>query len=167
MSANGYERRLRRMEPRDLDAVKRITAAQNRRDGTSYPPPDVFELRPNHAGFGREKPNIVLALVTERRKGEGPWRVAQWHVWLRTVEMMDGGGSAVDTAFSIEHLGLIESMLREKDFFDLHVLVPRARVAEIGAFLHGKGLTRIDNRLAHYYKELGAEAGARAGSEAA
>ena len=80
------ERRVRMMEPRDLPGLWREAQAQNRRDGTSYGFPEVFDLDPKSPGYGRLKPGIALALVTEVRRGDS-WRVRQGHVFLKTIEV--------------------------------------------------------------------------------
>ena len=52
------------MEPRDMPAVLRLCAAQNRRDGTSYPVPLIFDLDKSSPRYGQYLPNVALALVT-------------------------------------------------------------------------------------------------------
>lgn len=140
-------RRLRQMEPRDLAAVGKIAQAQNRRDGTSYPVPPVFDAR------GRLLPTVAMALVTERWNGQ-VWRVRQAHVWLRTVEQMDFGGGHDDTEFAIGHLPLVAERLRSQGYVDMHVFVPKVRVGELENLLQGQRLNRVDERLAHFFTIL-------------
>lgn len=139
------------MEPRDLPAVWRIARAQNRRDGTSYPVPPIFEMDEACARFGKLKPNVILALVTERRQGQ-LWRVRQAHVWLRTVEQMDFGGGRVDTEFSIAHLPLVLQVLRAEGYEEMHVFVPRVRLEDISGPLELQGLKNTG--LTHFFREV-------------
>jgi hypothetical protein len=135
------------MEPRDLPAVWRIARAQNRRDGTCYPVPPIFEMDERSPRFGGYLPNVVLALVTEV---DG--RVRQMHVWLRTIEQMDFGGGREDTEFSIAHLPMVLGLLAERGYDDLHCFVPRVRVADLEQMLVGQGMNRVDNGLAHFFR---------------
>jgi|GEM_PF-5595220 len=138
-------RSLRAMEPRDIPRLLRITAAQNRRDGTSYPFPAVFNLQ-----TGELLPNVLLALVTEVNG-----RVRQGHVWLRTIEQMDFGGGRADTEFAIAHMPLILDSLRRRGYADEHIFVPKVRVEDFAGLLAEQGMQRVDTRLAHYFRMLG------------
>ena len=141
---------VRRMEPRDLPVIWRAAAAQNRRDGTSYPVPPIFDLDPESARHGCLLPNVALALVTVV---DG--RVRQGHVWLRTLEEMSFGGDGEAWKFSGKHIPLAHAMLKEQGYDDVHVLVPRgARVRGLSKMLEAVGLQRIDHRLAHFFKML-------------
>lgn len=151
----GPDRRLRQMEPRDLPALWLLTAAQNRRDGTSYPFPPVFEMDESKPGFGQRLPNVVEALVTETRTPAGRWRVKQGHVFLRTIEEMSFGGGRQDMEFSAAHIPLVAEQLKRMGYDDLHTLVPRDRADhEHEELLGSYGLTRIDHRLAHFFRML-------------
>lgn len=140
---------VRRMEPRDLPAVWRAAAAQNRRDGTSYPVPPVFDLDSDSARHGQLLPNVALALVTEV---DG--RVRQGHVWIRTLEEMSFGGDAEAWEFSGKHIRLALELLRRQGYEDVHVLVPKPRARRLRRMLEAAGLKRIDHRLAHFFKML-------------
>ncbi len=131
--------------PRVLMAAR----AQNRRDGTSYPVPPIFDLDENSPRFGQYLPNVALALVTEI---DG--RVRQGHVWLRTVEEMSFGGGAEVMAFSAAHIPMALELLKAKGYVDVHELIPHCRVADLEAMLTGQGFGRIDGRLAHFHKML-------------
>ena len=146
------ERRVRMMEPRDLPSLWREARAQNRRDGTSYGFPEVFDLDPKSPGYGRLKPGIALALVTEVRRGDS-WRVRQGHVFLKTIEVMSFGGGKEDMAFSAPHIPVAFAMLAGRDFDAVHCFVPRDRATEEHqALLEKYGLDRVDHRLAHFLK---------------
>ena len=142
-------RSLRMMEPRDVPALIRITRAQNRRDGTRYPFPEVFEM--DGPRIGHLKPNIELALVTEVAG-----RVRQGHVWLRTIEQMDFGGGREDTEFAIMHMPAVFDVLKRRGYEDVHVFVPRRRLWDFETILEDQGLTRQDPRLAHFFTSLNA-----------
>ena len=142
------------MEPRDLPQVWKAAAAQNRRDGTSYPVPPIFELDQNSSDFGKLMPNVALALVTEVL-APGGWRVRMGHVSLRTIEMMSFGGGAEDMKFSAAHIPMAFELLRRQKYDDVHVLVPQVRATEEHqALLESYGFDRIDHRLAHFLKML-------------
>lgn len=137
------------MEPRDLPRVWSAAKAQNRRDGTNYPVPPVFDLNPESQRYGRMMPNIVLALVTEVNG-----RVRQGHVWLRTVEEMTFGGGAAEMAFSGEHIPVALELLRRRGYDSNHVLVPKQRLQDLEEMLLEQGFTRIDHRLAHFFRTI-------------
>lgn len=145
--------RVRRMEPRDLPAVWRAAAAQNRRDGTSYPVPPVFDLDPASPRCGQLLPNCALALVTEVRQGSA-WRVRQGHVWIRTVEEMSFGGDAEAWEFSGGHIPLALELLKQQGYVDVHTLVPKPRARRLRRMLEAAGMKRIDHRLAHFFRML-------------
>lgn len=142
-------RSIRLMEPRDLPRVWSAAKAQNRRDGTNYPVPPVFDLNPESPRYGRMMPNIVLALVTEVNG-----RVRQGHVWLRTVEEMTFGGGAAEMAFSGEHIPVALELLRRRGYDSNHVLVPKQRLQDLEEMLLEQGFTRIDHRLAHFFRTI-------------
>ncbi len=143
-------RTVRNMEPRDLMTLMRIAAAQNRRDGTSYPLPPVFELDESSPRFGQLVQNVPLALTTER---DG--RVRSGTVFLRTIEAMHFGGGREDMEFDAGHIPLAFDMLRRMGYDDVHLFVPPLRVSpEHRQRLEAFGLTRLDERLAHFFKML-------------
>jgi hypothetical protein len=140
-------RQVRMMEPGDLPRVWRAAAAQNRRDGTNYPVPPIFDL----AGPvpHRMLPNVALALVTEVGG-----RVRAAHVFLRTIEEMSFGGGKEDMEFSIAHLPLAYEILKRKGYDDVHTFVPQPRVTDLLCLLDREGLSRVDQRLAHFFRML-------------
>lgn len=140
---------VRMMEPKDLPRVWSAAAAQNRRDGTSYPVPPIFDLDPKSPNYAKLMPNVVLALVTEV---DG--RVRQGHVWLRTIEEMSFGGGREEMAFSAQHIPMALDYLRRRGYDDVHTLVPHPRVRDLAEMLESHGLHRIDHRLAHFFRML-------------
>lgn len=141
--------RLRNMEPRDLIPLWKMADAQNRRDGTSYPVPRIFEIDELSAGFGQLVQNVPLALVTER---DG--RVRQAHIFLRTIEVMGFGGGREDMEFSAGHIPMALDLLKRRGYDDAHTFIPKLRVSEEHAkLLEAYGMTRLDNRLAHFFRE--------------
>jgi hypothetical protein len=141
------------MEPRDLPGLWRLARAQNRRDGTSYPAPAVFEMDESKPGFGLPLESVALALVTEAMS-PGGWRLRQGHVWIRTVEEMSFGGGAVDMEFSAAHIPMAREMLKRRGYLDQHVLVPLKRAEALEPVLRAQGFDRIDLRLAHFFEML-------------
>ena len=149
------EHRVRMMEPGDLIPVWRAARAQNRRDGTSYPVPPVYDLDEKSAGYAKLLPNVALALVTETRPSpERRWRVRMGHVFLRTIEEMSFGGGKLEMDFSGAHIPLAMEILRGKGYDDLHVLVPKARARGLRRLLQSHGLRRIDDKFAHWFGML-------------
>lgn len=135
------------MEPRDLPAFWKMAYAQNRRDATNYPPPRIFEMDESKPGFGNLIQNVPLALVTER---DG--RVRGGYICLRTVEVMGVGGGDMD--FSAAHIPMMADLLRRKGYDDFHTFVPIQRAIPAHCkLLETQGMTRIDNRLAHFFRE--------------
>jgi hypothetical protein len=143
-------RRVRNTEPRDLPELCRIAAAQNRRDGTSYPVPPIFEMNETSSRFGQLLPSVPLALTTER---DG--RVRQVHVFLKTIECMGFGGGREDMLFSADHIPMALDFLRRQGYDDCHVFIPGVRVSpEHHALLASHGMARLDQRLAHFFRTL-------------
>lgn len=143
------------MEPGDLPALWRLAAAQNRRDGTSYPFPPVFEMDGESPRFGRLVENAALALVTEVRSPNGEWRVRMGHVFLRTIEAMSFGGGEGDMKFSAAHIPLASEALKQRGYIDLHSFVPKGRATTKHILLlEESGLNRVDHRLAHFFRML-------------
>jgi hypothetical protein len=140
--------RLRIMEPRDLLPLWRMADAQNRRDGTNYPVPLIFEMDESKPGFGQLVQNVPLALVTER---DG--RVRQVHICLRTIEIMGWGGGREDMEFSAAHIPMMMDYLKRRGYEEAHTFVPQVRVSEEHAkLLQEYGMTRLDQRLAHFFR---------------
>ncbi|HUD74172.1 MAG TPA: hypothetical protein VMQ76_03795 [Terracidiphilus sp.] len=138
------------MEPGDLVTLWQIAAAQNRRDGTKYPFPPVFNLAEGTPGFAQLLQNVPLALTTER---DG--RVRSGTVFLRTIEAMHFGGGREDMEFDAGHIPLAFDMLRRMGYDDVHIFVPPQRVSdEHRQRLESYGLTRLDQGLAHFFRML-------------
>lgn len=136
---------LRRMHPADLPAVFRACRAQNRRDGTSYGVPRIFDAS------GHLTPNVALALSMVDSRG----RVHGGHVFERTLEMMSfgGGTDAIESAVA-DHIGVFYE-LRALGYQNLHIQVPKQHVAELEEVLTKRlGTARDDDKLAHFYREL-------------
>lgn len=137
------------MEPNDLLPLWKMADAQNRRDGTNYPVPKIFEMDRTKPGFGQLVQNVPLALVTER---DG--RVRQAHIFLRTIEVMGFGGGREDMEISAGHIPMALDYLKRRGYDDAHVFVPNVRVSpEHAKLLQDYGMTRLDHRLAHFFRE--------------
>lgn len=121
---------------------------QNRRDGTNYPLPKVFEQAADGSVMQVGGVPLALALVRDGR-------VVQGHVFERTVELTSYGTDPQATSDSMRQSDAVFWMLREMGYMDCHLLVPQTRVGqlehEISALM---GMKRIDERLAHFYRRL-------------
>lgn len=133
------------MVPQDLPQVWRHCRAQNRRDGTSYGLPPIFD------GAGMLLPSVPMALSTVDAKG----RVHAGHVFERTVEYMGFGGGVEATEVAMAEAPAVYYVLRAMGFRDLHIQVPKdhAHLLEDG-LRQRMGMVRDDDRLAHFYREL-------------
>jgi hypothetical protein len=139
--------RVRMMQPNDLLPLWRMADAQNRRDGTKYPIPRIFEMDEAKPGFGQLVQNVPLALVTEI---DG--RVRQAFICMRTIEVMGIGGG--DMQFSASHIPMMADLLKRKGYDDLHTFVPIHRASPAHCkLLQDFGMTRLDHRLAHFFRE--------------
>lgn len=141
--------RVRMMEPNDLLPLWRMADAQNRRDGTKYPVPRIFEMDETQPRFGHLVQNVALALVTER---DG--RVRQVHLAMRTIEIMGFGGGREDMEFSAAHIPMMMDSLKRRGYDDAHTFIPNVRVSEEHCkLLQDFGMTRLDHRLAHFFRQ--------------
>lgn len=141
--------RIRNLEPKDLPALWRMADAQNRRDGTKYPVPRIFEMGESKPGFGHLVENVPLALVTERNG-----RMRQAHIALRTIEIMGFGGGHDDMEFSAAHIPMMMDLLKRRGYDEAHTFIPNVRVSEEHCkLLQDFGMTRLDHRLAHFFRE--------------
>lgn len=138
--------RLREMTAEDMPAVIERLKEQNRRDGTSYSVPPVFD------DTGKRLPGIPLALVAvDIETGE----VLQGHVWIRTVEQMTFGIAPEATACSMREQEAVYYLLRERGYTDLHILVPNERVEQIGSGLENSmHMHATGEMMQHYYRLL-------------
>ncbi len=136
---------IRRMRPGDLKAVLRLCRAQNRRDGTNCGVPLVFDRE------GRLMPKIGLALVAVDERG----RLRAGYVFERTLELMAFGGGEETTVAAMDAGPEIFYELRGMGYQDFHVLVPKTRVSQIeDGIVKRLCADRVDDRLAHFYREL-------------
>jgi len=138
--------RIRPAEPRDMPALERLLAEQNRRDGTSYPLAEIFDEN----GFQAE--NIPLALVIEHG-GEIDGAIL---FESKGVEMMLIGCNPRVTIMAEQNRRAIEYTLKgmgyrwirclvTKTHFVLKNLVPQMKQA---------GFRRSDTRFASFFKEI-------------
>ena len=142
--------RMRQMTPADIERIAELAAEQNERDGTEYPLPQVFVPELSDASLCRQSVHVPLALVTEING-----RVEQGHLFLRTLEMMSFGTNRRATAASIRDRAAVFYLLRQKGYQDLHIQVPKVKVANMEHSLaEAMGMARDDDRLVHFYREL-------------
>jgi len=129
------------MQPGDVPALLDRLAEQNARDGTSYRLPQVFD------GGGARLSRVPLALVAVDAAG----KVAQGHIYERTVEQMSFGISAAATLSSIREQDAVFYLLRARGYTDLHMLVPEERAAGLGRGLDELlRMTPTAGRLRHF-----------------
>jgi len=139
--------RLRQMTPADVPAVQRRLEEQNKRDGTSYSVPQIFNET------GQRLRNIPLALVAVSiETGE----VIQGHVWEITIEQTCYGIDSEATVCSMHEKDAVLYMLRQRGFRDLHIFIPPERVRDMQ-----HGLETIydmsDTGMRHFYRMLDPE----------
>ena len=134
------------MMPEDVPAVLNLLEEQNRRDGTSYAMPQVFD------GQGGRLSRIPLALVAVDVETGA---VVQGHIWEKTLEHMAFGISAEATVCSAHEQEAVWFLLREAGYRDEHMLVPNDRLALME---HGLetilGMTNTGKVLTHLYRLL-------------
>lgn len=136
---------LREMKSSDIPKVLEKLEEQNRRDGTSYSMPRVFDAN------GSRLPSIPLALVAIDDEGN----VVQGHVWETTVEQMTFGVAPEATASSMREQDAVFWVLQQKGFRDLHILVPNERVKAMGHELDSiLGMKYTAKMLTHFYRLL-------------
>jgi hypothetical protein len=137
------------MRPADLPAVQVALDRQNRRDGTSFALPEIWDRE------GNRLPRIALALVAADVKTD---RAITGWVWERTLEMCGYGVSRRATFESVEQADAVFWALREKGYTDLHIQVPKKHAAALEAAMTEKmGMLRDDDELAHFYRLLDPE----------
>jgi hypothetical protein len=135
----------RELEPRDLAQARRHCAAQNRRDGTSYGVPRIFDAA------GKLLADVPLALAEIDSRG----RLAAAHIFERTLEYMSFGGGAQELDAVLDEAPGIFYELRRLGYRDLHILPPRRHLAALEAALKDRmGMHRLDDYLAHFYRGL-------------
>lgn len=142
--------RIRNTEPRDLLPLWKIADAQNRRDGTSYPVPAVFEMDEKRPGFGHLLPSVPLALTVERDN-----RVRGVTLFLRTIEIMSFTAGHSDMLFSAAHIPMAVDFLRRRGYSDAHTFIPQTRLSpQHVTLLESYRMIRLDPRLATFYKDF-------------
>ena len=150
--------RIRLMEPKDVPAIQKLHAEQNRRDGTNYPFNSPFDAE------GKKGPNALICLSVLR--GD---EVRQGDVVERAAELMLFGCDPRATATLHKQIHGVFFLLAQKGYTGLHCMVPKRtswwrRVlhrmladdipAAVQRSLEDVGFERDDHRLAHFYIEL-------------
>ena len=135
----------RELNPGDLPTVIKHCRAQNRRDRTSYGVPHIFDKD------GRQLPDVPLALA----EIDGRGRLVSAHMFERTLEYMSFGGGRQALEAVLNEAPAIFYELRRLGYRDLHILPPRRHLAGLETALQDRmGMNRIDEYLAHFYREL-------------
>lgn len=135
--------RLRPAVMADLEIIREWHRAQNERDGTNYP----LGLRFNKNGT--LNPATPLALVGEE---DG---VAKGSLYCeKTAELQFAGCDPKMTAFSRRDIDAAAQVLYWQGYRVLHSFVPVKIVKSLQPPLEASGFTRVDQKFAHFFKEL-------------
>ena len=140
---------VREARPSDVPQIEQRHREQNERDGTNYPLTPIFDE------CGRYMPNVELALVIV----DGD-TVCQAAIFEKQVEMMLAGCDPKATAQLRREIDGAFYLLRKKGYTSTHTLIPKALLGEKGnpgpieKALVSVGFESIDDRLAHFYKDL-------------
>ncbi len=135
--------KVRSAEPRDVATLHKLHAEQNRRDGTSYPLPALFNED------GSLVANIALALVVEGDDGT----VLQGIVFESVPEMQIFGIDPRATACLEDNIAGAWYLLASKGFKLVNCDVPRRVVTPISKPLKRAGFTRSKG-LINFFREL-------------
>lgn len=136
--------------PGDVPALLDLCDEQNRRDGTSYAPPEVFQWRD---GEWRQSENVPLALKLTRNG-----RMAQAYTFERRLEFSSYGTDARATAAALRELPASLVVLKEMGYTGVHSAVPQSFVGQWERALGRRlGMQRDDARLAHFYRSFRGE----------
>ena len=135
---------LRLAEPRDIPILLHKLAEQNRRDGTRYPLPEIFDED------GRQSDNIPLAYVVER----GGEIFGGIIFESKGVEMMLVGCNPRVTLTIGKHAPGVLYTLRAMGFNWIRSLVTRKIVGLVKPAMKEAGFRRDDIKFASFFREL-------------
>ena len=135
---------LRAAEPRDVPEIEERCREQNKRDGTSYPVPPIFDV------LGMQLPHIAFAGVIEDEHGN----VLQGVVMEVNPEMSLFGCAPEATATLRKEIEGVFYLLRKQGFSVVHTFIPKDVVIPIEKPLVKVGFVRDDFKFAHFMKDL-------------
>lgn len=137
---------MRAAEPRDMPALYALLAEQNKRDGTSYPIPELFDAA------GRQDRFVPLALVIEHH-GKVNGGIIFEHAGRGVEMMLIGCGPRITAMAQAERKG-IEYTLRNLGFSWIRCFITKSVVKYLKAPMKDAGFRRDDTRFASFFKEL-------------
>jgi hypothetical protein len=134
---------IRSLEPRDMARLLELHAAQNRRDGTRYPLPRMFNPQ------GGLDPDIALALAVERRQ-----RLTQGIYFQTMAEMCFAGCDARSTLEVGREANAIGYTMRALGYTRVRCDIPHVRVGELEESLLAARFRRSDHEFASFFLDL-------------
>ena len=137
---------LRVAEPRDMPALHERLAEQNKRDGTCYPIPEIFDKD------GKRDKFIPLALIVEHH-GKVHGGIIFENAGRGVEMMLVGCGPRVTAMAQSERKG-IEYTLKSMGFQWIRCMITRSVVKYLKAPMKDAGFRRVDTRFASFFKEL-------------
>jgi len=136
---------LRPARPGDMAFIRLFHAAQNERDGTSYPLPHFFD--PN----GNLTQAVPVALVGVVEGSDIPVQA----IWIeRRAELMFAGCDPKATAFARRDIDALAAVLTWWGYTGVHCDVPIELREAIAKPLGKAGFDQNDDQLSHFYKDL-------------
>lgn len=135
---------MRLMQPKDMTRLIQLQAEQNRRDGTIYPLPRMFQPS------GLWDTNIAYALTVEKA-GEV---VQGIYFQSKIAEMCFAGCDPRATAFARQQIEPVGFALRMLGYEAIRCLVPNVRAEQLTKPLLSTGFRRSDERFRSFFLEL-------------
>jgi hypothetical protein len=133
---------MRTMEPRDVPRLLELYAEQNRRDGTLYALPRLFQFD------GRPDENIAMALSVER---DGDLAQGLYFQKRQIVEMCFAGPDAKATAYSRREIGPVSYALKSLGYDSILCLVPHVMAQPLKKPLEATG---FNSKFAPFYLDI-------------
>lgn len=140
---------MRLMEPRDMPTMLDLYAQQNRRDGTFYQLPRIFQHD------GRPDDNIAMALTVERNPAFTgcPPEIVQgiYFQERKIVEMCFAGPDAKATAFARREIDPVGYALKNLGYDSILCLAPPVRAAQLRRPLEATG---FNSKFTPFYLDI-------------
>jgi hypothetical protein len=135
---------LRLAEPRDMPALLKKLAEQNRRDKTRYPMPEIFDED------GRQADNVPVAYVVERGGEVFGGIIFE----SKGVEMMLVGCSPRVTLTIGKHASGVLFTLKAMGFNWIKCEVTRSIVKQVQGAMKQAGFRKISNKFTSFFMDL-------------